>query len=291
MSDLESLGKEFQQARLKRDLSLLEVEKRTHIRARFLEALEEGQVGLLPSQAQTRGFIRNYARFLGFDGEATLARWDETIAGGRRRRAKSTPGAVPRATAQPRRSVRYWLLLLVLIFVCGSGIAVTLAGVKWLQDAQRNSPQQGDSIVLAVPTPSITPTLPTPSPTSFQNPKIPLPTTPTENVGDVILELQIVARTWLQVSVDDQPRDVGVFAPNVVLRYRGRKISFKVANGSGVKAILNGRDLGVLGARGQIVEQTFSVESLLAASLTPQVTATPLLPTITPSIVGPTSTP
>ena len=96
-ADITALGDELRDARQKRDLTLPDVERRIHIRQKYLEALEGGQVVLLPSPPQTRGFLRNYARFLGLDAESMVTRWDEAVSKGsdaRRGRARRT-GAAP----------------------------------------------------------------------------------------------------------------------------------------------------------------------------------------------------
>src|SRR5438874_10492504 len=85
MSDAEALGSELREARLGRDLSLEQVEQQIRIRAKFLEALEQGNYAALPTDVQARGFLRNYARFLGMDGDLMVSRYDAALQGGRRR--------------------------------------------------------------------------------------------------------------------------------------------------------------------------------------------------------------
>lgn len=60
-------GQRLQQARQERGLDLAEAARATHIRSRFLRALEEGELDLLPSAAQVRGFLRTYAEYLNVD--------------------------------------------------------------------------------------------------------------------------------------------------------------------------------------------------------------------------------
>ena len=63
----QEVGLRLRQARLDQGLSIEEASKDTVIRRRFLEALEEGDFGKLPSPVQVRGFLRGYAQFLGLD--------------------------------------------------------------------------------------------------------------------------------------------------------------------------------------------------------------------------------
>ncbi len=66
------IGEMFKEKRRELNLSLKEVENATSIRMSHLKAIEEGEVGQLISSVYAQGFIRQYATFLGFDGEAIL---------------------------------------------------------------------------------------------------------------------------------------------------------------------------------------------------------------------------
>lgn len=59
------LGTLLKQQRLKRKLSLEEVAKETKIKLIFLDALEKGDYERLPSPAYAKGFVTNYATYLG----------------------------------------------------------------------------------------------------------------------------------------------------------------------------------------------------------------------------------
>ncbi len=83
----EALGERLREAREAKDLSLDETERATRIRARFLEALEQGDYSVMtPVQAQ--GFLRNYARFLGLDLDLLTVELDSSKEGKRRRRSQ-----------------------------------------------------------------------------------------------------------------------------------------------------------------------------------------------------------
>lgn len=60
------IGEMFQKKREEMHLSLKEVENGTSIRQKYLQAIEDGSVMNL-SYVYARGFIKQYAVFLGFD--------------------------------------------------------------------------------------------------------------------------------------------------------------------------------------------------------------------------------
>lgn len=66
------LGELFAERRKEMSLGLKEVENATSIRMNYLQAIEEGQIGKLISPVHAQGFIKQYASFLGLDGERLL---------------------------------------------------------------------------------------------------------------------------------------------------------------------------------------------------------------------------
>jgi transcriptional regulator with XRE-family HTH domain len=66
------LARRISEARQARGVSLEEAEQATKIRRRYLEAIEAGDFAQLPDGPPGRGFVRNYARYLGLDPEAAI---------------------------------------------------------------------------------------------------------------------------------------------------------------------------------------------------------------------------
>lgn len=57
----------LREERLRQGLSIVAVEKRTKIKRKFLEAIEEGDYKALPSESYAVGFVKNYAKYLELD--------------------------------------------------------------------------------------------------------------------------------------------------------------------------------------------------------------------------------
>ncbi len=66
------IGDLFKSKRQEMNLSLKEVENATSIKMLYLKAIEEGNVDKLLSQIYILGFIKQYASFLGLDGESMI---------------------------------------------------------------------------------------------------------------------------------------------------------------------------------------------------------------------------
>src|SRR6266550_3666920 len=64
-----SLPERLEAARERKGVDLNRAERDTKIRARYLSALERGEYRELPGAVYTKGFLRNYAVYLGLDPE------------------------------------------------------------------------------------------------------------------------------------------------------------------------------------------------------------------------------
>lgn len=70
------IGKLLRQSREDLRISLQEASVALHIRARYLQALEDGNLDNLPGAAYTRGYLQSYATFLHLDKDEILRRFE-----------------------------------------------------------------------------------------------------------------------------------------------------------------------------------------------------------------------
>ena len=77
-------------ARERKGVDLYRAERDTKIRARYLGALERGDYRELPGAVYTKGFLRNYALYLGLDPEEVLASGGASAATARSSRRSSS---------------------------------------------------------------------------------------------------------------------------------------------------------------------------------------------------------
>jgi len=71
----ETIGARLQKARADRRLTTEQAAAATKIKVKYLEALENDQRQLLPSDVQGRGFLRSYAAYLGIEPQPLLDAW------------------------------------------------------------------------------------------------------------------------------------------------------------------------------------------------------------------------
>ena len=66
---MKDIGNFLRERREARGISLIEVEKDVKIRKKYLQALEEGNIDLIPGKTYLIGYLRNYSKYLGIDEE------------------------------------------------------------------------------------------------------------------------------------------------------------------------------------------------------------------------------
>ena len=66
-------GEKLREIRLEKGLTIEDVSKSTKIKTLFLEFIENGEYGKLPSVSYAQGFVKNYAKFLGVPDEEIMA--------------------------------------------------------------------------------------------------------------------------------------------------------------------------------------------------------------------------
>jgi cytoskeletal protein RodZ len=122
-----SLPERLYAARERKGVDLYRAERDTKIRARYLGALERGDYKELPGAVYTKGFLRNYALYLGLDPDDVLLQW-------RRERGEIKEVApaivVPKPIATPRKGLTFSpsivvvALLTVVILAFGAYLAI-----------------------------------------------------------------------------------------------------------------------------------------------------------------------
>ena len=130
-----SLPERLLAARERKGVDLYRAERDTKIRARYLAALEHGEYAELPGAVYTKGFLRNYALYLGLDPEDVIRQWR------RERGDAQVPAepalAVPKPLAAPRQGLTFSPVIIVaaLLTVLIGAFAVYL-GVQLVRFAK-----------------------------------------------------------------------------------------------------------------------------------------------------------
>lgn len=74
-----TLGEKLGKLRSDRRISLAEISRATKIQVKYLEYLEEGAYEKLPADVYVKGFLRNYAEFLGIDEKILVKLYEKEL--------------------------------------------------------------------------------------------------------------------------------------------------------------------------------------------------------------------
>lgn len=287
-------------------LHLDEVERSTRVKAHYLSALEHGAMEDLPSTVQTRGMLSNYATFLDLDVDSILLRFADALQARHRERNPQLPARNPGEPIVPRIPPIRSFIAGDIIF--GFGIAILLIGFTiWgvsrimttlsAENVQPTAPSISD-VLLATTDPSLfTPTATlAPVEDDLLAPTVTI-VIPTQNLNvNVQINLIAVERTLLRVVADGEEVFNGrVVTGNAYPFEAENQIEVLVGSGAAIRVVYNGRDLGLMGDFGQVVNNIYLEEEIVTPtalpSLTPTITPTPTATVPATSTLVPSNTP
>jgi len=277
------LGELLRKTREEKGLSLAQVEEAIRIRSAYLQALEDEAYERLPAPVYVRGFLKNYALYLGLDPQQALSHYQapqESPVDTRAALALDEP-LVP-LRARLRQLWPLWLLILVVAVVAAGWWAYQRYGdaihFKWpfTRPAATATPTPTATATLAPPTATPVPPTATPSPTwTARFTATPAPTLTPTAVSSLELRVEVVnERAWLFVEVDGQRLFAGILEPGAKDTWVAReRIVVRCGNSGAVLVTLNGQPLGLLGEIGQVVDREWTVAGV--PTRTPRPSPTP----------------
>ncbi len=254
------IGHALKRARVEKNLSLAQAEEETKIRQKYLLALENENFNAIPGRVYAKGFLRNYAQYLGLNAEE-LVWWYEKQYPSEEGSSEQvlTPEVRPGngSFVLPRRKImkknkRNVPTVTRTAALITFGLLLVL-GFAWLAHIEINK------INYAKFQPGVN-----------QHQKLPeknLPAPPNDSPGEqkdnagklkegVNLVLHVIDdRCWAEVIVDGQVKFTGELAANQIKTFHGQEnVRVKLGNAGVVQVKINGRDLGFLGARGEVIK-------------------------------------
>ena len=281
---MSSVGEILRRARQEQCLDLDTVAARTKISARFLEAIESDDRKRLPSGFFYKSFVEQYAKSLSLDTREIAAEINRVLSadeplplpGFESVVSRNVPPLTSAHRFHTRRSYMSAVSLVLVLMGC--------SGVYVLWHSSRSSASLSGMIASVRRLAKPKPTLPAPvaqiapPPVSVQPAAVPVTlasdTKPEEADGrtvadpspnsdyKVMLDLMAREATWLSVSSDGKPVFSGTLRANETKTVGGKQFAkLRVGNAAGIEVRLNGRLLGPLGARGQVLTVLFTPDN------------------------------
>ena len=265
-----SVGETLQRARLAQGLDVATVSARTKINAKYLEAIEADDRGRLPSSFFYKNFVQQYARTLSLDSKEIDAEIDRVLSADA---PLPLPGQVNpawREVPPVELSSRFRIsrvyassAVLILMLAACSGIYGW-----WYSSHSVTAPSTESSMPVAkadqvAPVAKVEP-VPVALASTANDPRQSAAVTPAAPIATSKVLVDLLAReeTWLSVSSDGKPVFSGILAANQSKTVEGKEYAkMRVGNAAGLEVRLNGKLLGPLGHRGQVLIVVFTPDN------------------------------
>jgi len=234
-----SFGEWLRRQREMREISLRDIAERTKISLRYLEAMEENRFDILPAPIFAKGFLREYARYVGLspdevvnhylsvqdpEDDAEEAKKEETRSG--RERARKTRG---------------WTWGLFLLLAGALLLALVAVFAYW---AQR---RRDDSSAQPPPPPIAAPPAAAPAPAG----SLPPPEAPSSPLE---VALDFTDNCWVEAVMDGKNRlsELRVQGESLQLEAKERVV-LTLGNAGAVEVQVNGYPLDLGKKKGEVV--------------------------------------
>lgn len=253
---MKSFFDELKRARDEKHVSLADIADRTLINIKYLEAIEEGNTGILP-EAYVRAFIREYASAIGLDPVETMRRFDE------RRRAEEErvhPREIvsePPPASRPTFTLEPAAILTPRMATLAAVVVVVAVGAVFLWNLLAPEPAP---ITREVPFQSVVK-----EHEQQLAPASPEPAPPIIRRADSLTLSALVSDTlWMSISLDSLPSREYLFRPGAKASWRARnRFTVTLGNAGAVSFLLNQKSLGVAGKPGAVLRDvSFTRQSL-----------------------------
>jgi cytoskeletal protein RodZ len=159
-----NIGETLRLARVSQGIILEEVERATHVKYKYLVAIEANAFGEIPALAYVRAYVRKYAEFVGLDPEPLLEAIQSTVPATYKLELDTERVPTPPVDAFLKRK-NPWLRILWIGIGIIVGLILVLLLINWLVPSVPSTGTPPDSSTETInPSPSETNSTPTGSP-------------------------------------------------------------------------------------------------------------------------------
>ncbi len=309
VSGLAVVGETLKSQRELLGLSLDDVERHTHLRNHYLQALERGDMDALPSTVQGSGMLKNYADFLGLDPEPLLLRFADDLQSQLQERRQSHPTRtrVRRETRQPQQAgllrrifsrdviIGVSIVVFVIVFAVWAGMRIVTS--RSAEEIEPTPPSIADVLLpsaTATIEPTATATIPSlldeaaDADTDVGGPNVDVTESPfilddAEKLIQILVAIR--QRAYMRITVDGEVEFDGRVLPGSIYAFAGDDaVEILTGNAAGLHITYNDAELGVLGFYGEVVNFVITADGIQTPTPTvsPTATETPEI-TITPT--------
>lgn len=241
-----SFGDWLRRQREMREISLRDIADRTKISLRYLEAMEADRFDLLPAPIFAKGFLREYARYVGLSPDDVVNHYlsvhhPEELPGDPKEdtKVRHRPKAIDPGQPPVQRSWSYGLILALV----GLVLLVLVGAFAYFADRRHQEPENAAQAPPIAAPPLATAVQPTPAP-----PPPPAPGAPLE------VSLDFSKDCWVEAVIDGKNRFSELRVQGEALQLQAQQsISLTLGNAGAVGVQVNGYPFELNKKDGEVV--------------------------------------
>jgi hypothetical protein len=214
------VGQILKEKRKELGLDLKGVSRTTKIRYEYLKAIEDEAFEKLPVEVYVKGYIKEYSKILGVDPQPIIDAYIQQITPPEKTEKKEIP---QKEGIRKRPKAQYAVFALLSLLICAS---IFFALSLFAPEKQK----------------------PPPPPETKKD------IVETESVTPHTLEVIAEDTTWLFVIIDGAKAKEILLNPSESVKWEARNtFSLKIGNAGGIKLFFDGRDIGPVGKKGEVI--------------------------------------
>lgn len=250
----EALGAEIAAARSARGLSVEDVARATRVRPATLRALEAGDLAALGAPVYARGHLRSVASAVGADPAPWLHVYEEQVGTPAPATSVLPAGADPATRRANSAGVPVWLQV-----AAGAVLFMVVLGVVGLVSGGDEDAPDDVAVQATVAPSAAAPAAAEDEPPA--DPAAPGPDAVAQAPQEVVLQVRVTGqRSWLRISKPDNTvLFEGTLDNGAVREFRDdERLRVLVGDAGAVALSVNGQDLGVAGAQGEVARLEYT---------------------------------
>ena len=225
-----NIGEQLKEARSDKKLSISDIASTLRINKKYIQALEDNNFLLLPSQIYAKGFLKAYAEYLELDPKPLLIE----LAGYYKGVEESKKAVKPVMKNKKNINTQY-LIYAGYIMIAFIAAALVFFSIRSLR--ANNSASKPINITTLA------------SAAKLETKKV--------EAKKVDIKIEAAQRSWIYVIVDNKETYSETLEPGDSLSFSGKVVSVKVGNAAGVKISRDGQSFGNMGDTATVMEQTY----------------------------------
>jgi cytoskeletal protein RodZ len=236
-----------------REISLRDIADRTKISLRYLQAMEDDRFDLLPAPIFAKGFLREYARYVGLSPDEVVNHYLAV----QQQQSPEEDGVKKDQTlvnrphrVKPVRSWTYGLFLALALIV----LIALIWALVWYNNHRREAPA-ADATPPAIAAPA--------DPGASRASSSPAPVVPDRPSAPLEVTLDFTADCWVEVKVDDKPflSEQRVQGESLPIEAQ-KSVDLKLGDAAAADIQVNGQAYPLNGKPGEVLEFRIDLETV-----------------------------